>query len=697
MATPRNPPRLLRKPVSEKIFRRKIVKGVYLAHDRRFLESVFERDQEGNFRLRQDLNEKEHKRVVALAKQIKKNRGSLKSGRIAALALVIGAVIVFNLLFKNALLTRAGEHALQTAFEARAEIRDLDLRLLSGTLSFSAVTVADRDRPLRNLFEIGPSTLDIDLLELLKGNFVAHTLSVQNIRWNTERAHPGRLERAPAPRDAATHPPPLEGIAIPALSPEDAQAFLMQHFEQLSLPVLIEDAEQRLSEAARELPLRLDANVARLNELSASAERAAAIQVQQIDDIETAITTYRELQSLAEEVQSTVRAAESELNQLSRQATMAVETWDGLTDAVTSDLTYLTDRITDVTADPTAFLMQIVSELLQQRFADLFRYRERAQEIADRLRSGEPGEPRSPFRPGGVDVVYPSVTWPRFYMGLTSVSFGSEESGEFQAGTLRELSSAPRLVGRPTTAELQTLRDGQEHRFDTLLGLHHDSGDLMQLAYRGLNLPLDLQASFGEVSLRELSGPTAFSTTMSLDREGTVRGRADVTISNPTFRLATGVEIIDQIIADAAARSEAIGAQFDYVARGDRITSLSGSTTLDQHVAAGVREYVEQQRAAFEARLRQEANQLAARERSRLEPLHNRVTQLHGEVGDQQQRAQAHRVTVEDQLAAVERRVAELQTAAERRAREQAQRQLERALEDIPRPGIDTERIPRLR
>ena len=697
MATARKTPRLLRKPLSEKSFRKKIVKGVYLAHDRSFLESVFQRDQQNSFRLRQDLSEKEHKRVVALAKQIRKNRGSLKSARIAALALVIGAAIVFNILFKNALLTRAGERALQTAFEARAEIRDLDLRLLSGTLSFSAVTVADRDRPFRNLFEIGPSTLDIDLLELLKGNFVAHTLSVQNIRWNSERADSGRLERAPPSRAPAAHRSTLDAISIPALSPEDAQAFFMQHFEQLSLPLLIEDAEQRLSDAARELPLLLDANVARLNQLSASVERAAAIQVQQIDNIETAITTYRQLETLTEEVQRTVRATESELNQLNRQAAMAVEIWDNLADAITSDLAYLTDRITDVTADPTAFLMQIVSELLQQRFADLFRYRERAQEIAARLRSGEPGEPRSPFRPGGVDVVYPSVTWPRFYMGLTSVSFGSEESGVFQAGTLREISSSPRLVGRPTTAELRTLRDGQEHRFDALLGLHHDRGDLMQLAYRGLNLPLDLQASLGEVSLRELSGPTAFTTTLSLDRDGTVRGRADVTISEPTFTLATGVDIIDRIIADAAARSDAIGAQFDYVARGDRITSLSGTTTLDQHVAAGVRDYVEQQRAAFEARLRQEANQLAAQARSRLEPLHNRVTQLRAEIGDQLERAQAYRGTAEHQLAAVERRVAELQSAAERRAREQAQRQLERALEGIPRPGIDAERIPRLR
>ena len=697
MAAPRKTPRLLRKPLSEKSFRKKIVKGVYLAHDRSFLESVFERDQQNSFRLRQDLSEKEHKRVVALARQIRKNRGSLKYGRIAALALVIGAAIVFNLLFKNALLTRAGERALQTAFEARAEIRDLDLRLLSGTLSFSAITVADRDRPFRNLFEIGPSTLDVDLLELLKGNFVAHTLSVQNIRWNSERADSGQLDKAPASRDPEGRPSTLDAISIPALSPEDAQAFLMQHFEQLSLPLLIEDAEQQLSEAAREVPQRLDANVARLNRISASVERAAAIRVQQIDSIETAITTYRELEALSEEVQSALRATESELDQLSRQAAIAVEIWDDLGDAISSDLAYLTDRITDVTADPTAFLMQIVSELFQQRFADLFRYRRRAQAIAAQLRSGEPGEPRSPFRPGGVDVVYPSVRWPRFYLGLTSLSFGSEESGVFQAGTLREISSSPRLVGRPTTAEVRTLRDGREHRLDALLGLHHDSGDLMQLAYRGHNLPLDLQASLGEVSLHELSGPTTFSTTLSLDRDGTVRGRADVTISEPTFALATGVDIIDRIIADAAARSDVIGAQFDYVARGDRITSLSGTTTLDQYVAAGVREYVEQQRAAFEARLRQEANQLAAQAQTGLEPLHNRVTDLRAEVEDQLERAQAHRATVENQLAAAERRVEELQSAAERRVREQAQRRLERALEDIPRPGIDADRIPRLR
>ncbi|TVQ36876.1 MAG: hypothetical protein EA384_13500 [Spirochaetaceae bacterium] len=692
-------PKLLSRSYDEKSFRKHVVGRVYLAQDRSFLENAFVADAAGSLRLRQDLGESDYTRAVKLARQIRKNRGSLKTGRILALALIVGLIVVFNLLFKNALLTRAGQNALMTVFEAQAEIRELDLRLLDGTLSFANVAVADRDRPFRNLFEVGPTTVDIDLIELLKGNFVARTLSVQNIRWNTERIDSGRLTGAAPVRrtEDQAAAPGLQPISIPTLQPEDARDFVLQHYEQLTLPALIEDTRDQLDQTARDLPQRIQAGAAELDQLTRRVERAAAIRPQQIDSLESALSTYREIDSLSADMQRSLAAVESELDAVRDQAAAATQLRDQFSAAADADTGYLSDRITEVTADPAGFLMDIIAGLIQHRFADLLHYRDRARGIAALVDGGDPREPRAPFRPGGIDVIYPSVSWPRFYLGLAEVSFGSEDTGSFQSGSLREVSSAPRLIGRPTTLDLRTVRDGRDQRVTGSLSLHHERGELLLLDYDGRNLPVELSAALGAVSLRELSGVSTLSTSFVLDRDWVLRGDAEVLIADPTLVLETGVALIDQIISEAAAGADEIGARFEYVARDDRITSLRGSTTLDRHIAAGVRQYVDQQRAAFEARLRDEVAALVNTARRELEPLHGRVVALQADAAAEIARARGYRRTVEQQRTALDARVAELQRQTEQRAREEAQRQLQRAIEEVPVPRIDTDRVPRLR
>ncbi len=697
--TGKRPNPLLRKSYTERQFEKRIVGGLYLPQDREFLRRCFAVDEHGAYRLRSDLEAASLKRANALAKQIRKNRGSLKTGRVITLLLLVAAIILFNLLFKNSLLTRVGENALESVFEARAEIHGLDLRLLDGTLRLESVSVADRDRPLRNLFEIGPSVIDINLFELLKGNFVAHTLSVRNIRWNTERAESGALpgvapQRTEQPAEETIG---LAGFALMSLQPEDAEAFLMQHYEQLSVPQLTSDARQQLETAAENLSTRFDTTATRLDDLSGTVRRLETFRPREIDDLETALTTLREVQQLSREVTATIDAAEADLTAVRDDAAAAVALGDAFATALSADMSYLADRITDVTDDPTGFVMNIVEALLQERFGDLFHYLDRARELQALLDSGDPSERRAPYRPGGIDVSYPGVSWPRFYLGLTQVSFGSEESGSFHEGLLRSVSSAPQLTGRPTELHVQTVAGTRRHAVDASLALHRRGGPLMRLEYGAAGLPVATRADWGQVRLRELAGPADVQTSMLLERDWTVRGAAEITIRDPSLVLETGVAALDRILAEAAADAEDIGATFEYTARDNRISSLRGSTTLDRHIAAGVRSYMDQQRAAFEAELRRELNTVAARGRETLEPLETRLTDLADAARAELTRAEGYRREAEASLAAIESRVAELRAAAERRAREEIEREVESLIDRVPVPGIDTERLPRFR
>ena len=671
---PRKTPKLLGKTYDQKTLNRKVVRRIYLNQDREFLASCFRQAEDGSYRLRDDLTEKEHKRAVSLAKQIRKNRGSLKTGRLVVVGVLIAAVVLFNLLFKNALLTRAGEQALQDVFEARAEISHLDLRLLDGSLSFSNISVADRDRPMRNLFEVGPTTIDVDVIELLKGNLVTRRATIENIRWNTERLDSGALpetDRQPAPEPDAT--PPVS-FALPSLDPEDAAAFLQQHYEALSVPRILDSAEQTLTRLTTELPGQISAVQTSLDGLTASARELQSIDVASITTVEAALTTARRIEPLSGSLRRDAGELEQEVRAVVSQTAVGGDLWSGITDAVAHDINYLADRISDVTADPTGFVTGIVQELLREIFADLLRYADRAREIATIAGIGGADDETPPYRAGGITVPFPATRYPRFFLGLGGISFGSDATDRFQEGAIRDLSSDPALVGRPTEFRLRTRNLDVIHAIETDLLLHRRDGDLAVGRYTGTNLSVLTSASAGTVHLDRLAGVAEVDSTLEIGREGAIRAAAAISMPQPDVQLRSGVAVVDTIVTEAVQRAGTVEAAISVAARGARVSSLRITTNLDRFVADGVRGYLEDQRAAFEARLRTEVAQLVSAGRAELAPLEQRVTALRADANAQLTRATEYRTIAEGKAAEIEQRIAELQGEAERRAQEEIDR-----------------------
>ncbi|TVQ95431.1 MAG: hypothetical protein EA403_17670 [Spirochaetaceae bacterium] len=683
---PRKTPNLLAKTYDQKTLNRKVVRRIYLNQDRQFLASCFHQTDDGTYRLRDDLTEKEHKRAVSLAKQIRKNRGSLKTGRLVVVGVLIAAVVLFNILFKNALLTRAGEQVLQDIFEARAEISHLDLRLRDGSLSFTNISVADRDRPMRNLFEVGPTTIDVDVIELLKGNVVTRRATIENIRWNTERLTSGALpetDRRPPPEPDAN--PPVS-FALPSLDPEDAAAFLQQHYQALSVPRLLDAAEQTLTRLTTELPAQIAAVQTSLDGLTASARELQSIDVSSITTVEAALTTARRIEPLSGSLRRDAGTIEEQVRGIASQTAVVGDLWSGVTDAVAHDINYLADRITDVTADPTGFVTGIVQELLREIFADVLRYAGRAQEIAAIAGIGGSDDGTPAFRSGGVTVPFPATRYPRFFLGLGGISFGSDTSDRFQEGAIRDLSSDPALIGRPTEFRLRTRNLDVVHAIETDLLLHRRDGDLAVARYTGTNLSVGTSASAGTVRLDRLAGVAEVDSTLEIARDGAIRAAAAISMPQPEVQLRTGVAVVDGIVTEAVQRAGTVDAAISVAARGARVSSVRITTNLDRFVADGVRGYLEDQRAVFEARLRAEVAQLVSAGRAELAPLEQRVTALRADANAQLTRATEYRTIAERKAAEIEQRIAELQGEAERRvqaeidrARREAEAEADRA------------------
>lgn len=180
-------PGLFKKKYPERKLQTKVLKRIHIPKDRALVLNLFAANDEGKMELIQDIPDEVFSRLKPLAKSIKKNRGFVSRWKAAVVLVVVGSALIFNLVFKDKLVGRAAESALESVFQGAAEIQKPRFSLLKGTFSYGALSIADADDRMRNLIETGPAELRINMGELAKKRFRIEEASLTGVRWDTIR------------------------------------------------------------------------------------------------------------------------------------------------------------------------------------------------------------------------------------------------------------------------------------------------------------------------------------------------------------------------------------------------------------------------------------------------------------------------------------------------------------------------------
>ena len=196
-------PKIFKKRYLENSYKKKILKKVYVASDKKLIESLFETEKDKKDRevyfVPQDkkIPTKDFKRLKLVAKQIKKQKGGIKFLPLVACLVFISILVIAISLFKNPLLEKALVSSLQGVFKAKTDIEKVDFKILGASLEISGIQQANKDEPMKNLFEIENIKVDYNLTELLKGKFYAQDLTVSGVALGTERSDSGELPFVP--------------------------------------------------------------------------------------------------------------------------------------------------------------------------------------------------------------------------------------------------------------------------------------------------------------------------------------------------------------------------------------------------------------------------------------------------------------------------------------------------------------------
>ena len=196
-------PSLFRKKYTAKKLEKKIFKKLYVPDDKKYVKSLFvEVEKKGDKKIpifaipaekAEQLAKKDMKRLTALAKQIKKQKGRINFVPLIVTVAFIAAIPVCFITFKNILVKKGITYACETIFEAKCDIQNVDFKLLDSSLKIKKIEIANKNDYMKNLVDIGSITIDFDLNQLLRKRFVADELSVLDVDTGTERKTSGQL------------------------------------------------------------------------------------------------------------------------------------------------------------------------------------------------------------------------------------------------------------------------------------------------------------------------------------------------------------------------------------------------------------------------------------------------------------------------------------------------------------------------
>ena len=180
---------------SEKEFEKNLLSKIYVPADQQFVSGLYEKSEEGVYSLRQnlELSKQEQKKLKTIAAQIKKQKGRIKLIPLLITAAIIVLAVMTVTTFKNQIVKKAMTVALESVFGAKCDISSVNLKIFDSSLRVKEIAVANKDEPMKNLFELSDINIDFDLVQLLKGRFVMDEILAEGIQLGTDREVSGEL------------------------------------------------------------------------------------------------------------------------------------------------------------------------------------------------------------------------------------------------------------------------------------------------------------------------------------------------------------------------------------------------------------------------------------------------------------------------------------------------------------------------
>ena len=604
------------------VLEKHLLKKISLPGDKDFIKSLYSSDESGRMTLKDDLSSAEIKKISQLHRVLKKNSGFFQSGKLILFAVIFGFLLLFSLFFKDRLIEHIMERSLEMIFQAKTEITGLRSSLIKGSLSFSSLTIGDKDAPMSNLVETGPVRIDMMTSQLLRKKFVLEEASVTALSWGTPRTTSAALRSQNEKRLD-----PQKKTLEKALDTKALTDALMPDFDS---PRMAQEYKEIIKEARKnweERILALDESTEALKEDYYTLQKTDLSSVKNVTQAKELLDTASEVKENLQKAKTLIRETAADFQtDKERLSTMEAD----IQNAIKKDV----DRALALTGrgGPSMLVNQAVEEILHQK---LGKYAPLASSLLDKIRSPSKEktvkkEAPAPLRQRrGWDILFPVSRYPSVLAEKILVDIKEEERRV--TGEIKNISTHPAMWREPI--DFSYSDKGGNYFFDILgvIDVRRNVPPLIRVNLNGDGFRFSIKEPSPSLpALKEAKIRYGATGSLSLvDRNSALGGEFLFTVMQLDMNIGEEGDdtekVIYKILSDASPFT--VTAQLKFLPGGE--TDIGLKTSLGQALQDAAKTMASEEIAEQKARLEEEL-------KSRISPLlEENKTELNAFLGNE--------------------------------------------------------------
>ncbi|ULQ59009.1 TIGR03545 family protein [Brucepastera parasyntrophica] len=548
-------PGIFKKKYSEKQFHKKILKKLYVPADKEFIEKIFvlETDEKKNkqfYHVDKTMitSKDEVRKLSKIAKDIKRQKGRINIMAIAAALICVLAVCLVLTVFRNVIARSVITGAMESIFNARCEIKNLDFDILNTKFTMEGVAVADKNQPMKNLFEVGRFELYFNLLALTRGQLVSENLELTGVTWNTDRtksgALPPREQKKNEEKQKKENPEPnpimlaiqneLDNVksavsvsaGLDAIKEQfDPMAYIEKEKDAMLSPDVIIKITDTVPELTEKWQDRQKDIQAQVNEAIAQGQAVSSLKLDSISTVEEAQEALKTIQSASTTIKDSINLAQQLTKDIDSDAKLVTSLSKEAEAALKADTARLTNVVNSVKSinleTGKNLISDIASTFVMSTLGNYYPYLEQGLAILSEVKNSmqkdetakETKEKKQSLkkranaleRLPGRTFTYGRLVFPNVHLKNIELSIINAKSGISGGGLLQNVTSDADLVNKPISALVNVAGGGKVLDLSGQVDLRTNAAEPVDASFDFSGYPVNLSSS-GQVGVPSVAG-----------------------------------------------------------------------------------------------------------------------------------------------------------------------------------------------
>ena len=599
-------PGIFKKTYKEKAYSKNLLKKFYIEADKKFVEKLYSPSQDKKGRnimvcnKSAEITKADLKRYKLIAKQIKMQKGGIKLVPLIAVAVLVAVLSAGVSLFKNIIIEKAITSAMQGIFGAKTDIAKVDFQFFNASLEINGLEQANKDSPMKNLFQIDSIKTSFNLTDLLRGKFHAENLSVEGVAIDTERKKSGELPIKPAKTKEEKQTESALSAKKQELS-EEASAKLKEMFDSYNPEKMLENLQNELKSpaVASQISTDVQQKVEKWSSLPAELQEKVNAFSKNVNDIANTdfskINDVAKLKSTLEKINSTAKSGE-ELKKLIEKSnsdlfsdSKAIADYSNkIQTAIKSDYALVDSKISEMKsvlspAGLNEIMTNAVQSVLYQMCGKYYPYVSKglnaalsAQKSSSEKKtekSAEKTEKTVMTRHPGRTVFFKQDTVPTLFIeNVTASGYEYKTDNLLFKGNAKNIANNQNMTGKPTDISADFKIAGNPNNASVKIDARTDTtAPLVTASYTGSGIPVNADAQ-----VFAFTSKSTIKAKMTADTNGKVslNGVLDMNISEMTG-MQFDVEKISELYNTALSNISRLTVDFSIGINEDKTMTIS--------------------------------------------------------------------------------------------------------------------------